>query len=82
LIDIYATGGGQPNVNQETIAALRIPAPSVTEQCLIANYLELELAKLQQLVDNAQQAVSLLLERRSALITAAVTGQIDLREAA
>jgi type I restriction enzyme S subunit len=35
--------------------------------------------KLNQLLNTAQQAIDLLLERRSALISAAVTGQIDVR---
>ena len=79
LIDIFATGGGQPNINQETIASLRIPAPALDEQSAIVEMLDSETRTLDQLMLEAERGTALLKERRSALIAAAVTGQIDVR---
>jgi type I restriction enzyme S subunit len=48
----------------------------------MVSYLDAELAKLDTLTAEAQRAIDLLQERRTALISAAVTGQIDVRKAA
>jgi type I restriction enzyme S subunit len=80
LVELYATGGGQPNINQQTISALRIPAPELVEQRDIAAFLDCETAKIDTLVKEARSVITLLRERRSALISAAVTGQIDVRQ--
>ncbi len=80
IIDLYAAGGGQPNINQEVIAYLRVPAPNLVEQATIAAFLDRETARIDLLTQKTQHSIDLLKERRAALITAAVTGQIDLRE--
>ncbi|MFB1029637.1 MAG: restriction endonuclease subunit S [Rhodocyclaceae bacterium] len=82
LIDLYASGGGQPNINQEIVASLRIPAPSTEEQVRIVAALDQEVTQLQSLVDEAESTIALLQERRTALISAAVTGKIDVRHLA
>jgi type I restriction enzyme S subunit len=82
IIEIFAAGGGQPNVNQEIISSLRVPSPSIDEQDKIVEYLDREVARLDLLTEKTQLSIDLLKKRRSALITAAVTGQIDLRESA
>ncbi|WP_155983904.1 MULTISPECIES: restriction endonuclease subunit S [unclassified Thioalkalivibrio] len=79
VIRLYASGGGQPNINQETIAALRVAAPSRQEQQSIAQFLHQNLAGIDALIEEAQSAISLFQERRSALISSAVTGKIDVR---
>lgn len=56
-----------------------IPLPPITEQIAIAAFLDLETSKIDELKIKAERAIYLLKERRSALITAAVTGQIDVR---
>jgi type I restriction enzyme S subunit len=76
-----ATGGGQPNLSQDDLRQLRIPAPDVREQRAIALFLDGETAKFDSLITEAQKGIDLLRERRSALISAAVTGQIDVRNA-
>ncbi len=53
--------------------------PPVIEQKSIVAYLDTETAKLDTLTAEAQRAIDLLKERRSALISAAVTGKIDVR---
>ncbi len=74
-----ATGGGQPNVSQEILRSLRVACPSEIEQTQIATFLDTETAKLDTLIAETQRAIALLQERRTALISAAVTGQMDVR---
>jgi len=74
-----ASGGGQPNISQEVLRGLRVAAPELSEQRAIAAFLDRETAKIDTLVTEAESAITLLQERRSALISAAVTGQIDVR---
>jgi len=56
-----------------------ITEPPMGEQREIAAFLEDELTKFDTLTAEAQRAIALLQERRIALISAAVTGQIDVR---
>ena len=64
---------------QSTATTLDIRVPPRAEQTAIAAFLDHETAKLDALVTEAEQAISLLQERRTALISAAVTGKIDVR---
>lgn len=72
-----ASGGGQPNINQEKLRALRLPTPSVPEQQAIADHLDAVTGQMDAMIDAANESIALMLERRSALISAAVTGRID-----
>lgn len=54
--------------------------PSLPEQTAIATYLDRETAKIDQLSEKIAAAIARLQEYRTALITAAVTGKIDVRE--
>lgn len=58
---------------------LTIPLPAPSEQEQIATYLNSEIAKLDALTAETQSAIDLLKERRTALISSAVTGKIDVR---
>jgi type I restriction enzyme S subunit len=69
-------------MNQEKTKDIWIAVPPSTEQAGIAAFLDSELAKLDTLTAEAQRAIALLQERRTALISAAVTGQIDVRQLA
>lgn len=53
--------------------------PPFKEQQAIVEFLDAEIAKIDDLVNEARCAIALLKERRSALIAAAVTGKIDVR---
>ena len=75
----YGRGGNQAALNCELIADLRLPSPPHDEQVAIACYLDDETEEMGALVDKTHESIDLLKERRSALITAAVTGQIDVR---
>jgi type I restriction enzyme S subunit len=57
----------------------RVPCPPVNEQIEIISYLEGENNYINDLISEAQRAIELLKERRSSLISAAVTGKIDVR---
>ena len=71
--------GTQQNIGMGVIGDLYTPAPPLEEQTAIASLLDQETAKLDTLMAEAQSAITLLQERRTALISAAVTGQIDVR---
>jgi type I restriction enzyme S subunit len=77
-----AQGAGQPNISQEVIRSLRVPAPLLEEQRQIANSLASDWESVAEISQKLQRQASLLKERRQALITAAVTGQLDIQEAA
>ena len=70
------------NIGQSTILDLVIATPPPKEQNEIVAVLVIETNRLSDLTDEAQRAISLLTERRTALISAAVTGQIDVRDLA
>ncbi len=69
----------QMNLSAGLIAKFRMTIPPIDEQTKIVNRLDAELAKLDVLSGEAELAITLLQERRTALISAAVTGQIDVR---
>jgi type I restriction enzyme S subunit len=67
-------------VNQLGFANMPVVLPPRDEQDQIVDFLSIESAKFDALTTEAQRAVDLLQERRTALISAAVTGQIDVRQ--
>ena len=74
--------GTQQNIGMGVIENLAITVPPIDEQRLIAEFLVRDSSKLDALTAEANSAMKLLQERRTALISAAVTGKIDVREAA
>jgi type I restriction enzyme S subunit len=72
-------GTAQINISVPILKALPVPIPPTSEQRDIVAYLDREMCKIDALTAEAQRAVDLLQERRTALISAAVTGQIDVR---
>jgi len=66
----------------EKLREISIAHPDVSEQSEIAGYLDEKTAKIDELIAKTERFIELSKERRSALITAAVTGQIDVRAAA
>lgn len=69
-----------PILNNQRLGAIQVPVPPVEEQRLIAAYLDEQTEKIDRTKAEAERFIKLARERRSALITAAVTGQIDVRE--
>ncbi|WP_253857935.1 restriction endonuclease subunit S [Prauserella alba] len=84
LIELEATGASQSmlNISQSDIVNLPMQLPPLHKQQRIVARLDDETAKIDTLIAETEQFIELARERRSALITAAVTGQIDVREAA
>jgi type I restriction enzyme S subunit len=80
-LKLQSVGSTMDNLNTQILGSIHVPVPPVTEQKAIAAFVGLESAKLDTLTTEAQRAIDLLQERRTALISAAVTGQIDVRDA-
>jgi len=72
-------GGVNQNIHAEDIKNTYLTLPPLKEQKKIVKYLDEKIFKLNLLVSNTEQAIGLLKERRTALISAAVTGKIDVR---
>lgn len=72
-------GSGQPNLNTDIVKALRLACPPEIEQQLIVNRISALYAKFAGLIAASEQTITLLRERRASLISAAVTGKIDVR---
>lgn len=81
LRDRIKQGSGQPNLNTEIIRGLAAPTPPPLEQGVISDFLGRETAKIDSMVAKIETAIARLHEYRTALITAAVTGKIDVRAA-
>jgi type I restriction enzyme S subunit len=75
-------GSGQPNLNTDIVKDLRFGLPPVPEQQLIVDKITALASEFDALTAESQRAIDLLQERRTALVSAAVTGQIDVRGAA
>ena len=65
--------------NTDDLKNIFISIPNVSEQKQIADYLDKKTAQIDTLVDKAKKSIELLKEKRTALISAAVTGKIDVR---
>jgi type I restriction enzyme, S subunit len=75
-------GGAMPLVTAERLLAQPVPFTALPRQHKVADYIEQETARIDLLAEETERFIDLSRERRVALITAAVTGQIDVREMA
>ena len=86
--DATGASGSMQNIGQDTIKNLVLPVPDLEEQEKIASFLNWRTKQVDALIDKklglhpALKGTDCLTEYRSALITAAVTGQIDVRNVA
>ena len=78
-IDLLKAGATIQHFGPTHLQQMKIVLPPRSEQDMITVFLEGETTKLDALIAEAQRAINLLQERRAALISAAVTGQIDVR---
>ena len=69
-----------PSLNLGSVKDLRVFVPSMKEQTGIADFLDRETAKIDALIAKIQEAIERLKEYRNALVSAAVTGRIDVRK--
>jgi len=80
LLLVWAKQGATvESIEHSYMAETVIPLPPITEQQTIVAFLDYELSKFDDLTTEAQAAITLLQERRTSLISAAVTGKIDVR---
>jgi type I restriction enzyme S subunit len=73
------TGAMHPHLNCGEVKFVEVPLPPLSEQAEIVAYIGEMTDRYETLTTEAQRAIDLLQERRTALISAAVTGQIDVR---
>jgi type I restriction enzyme S subunit len=76
---IEAWGSAQPNISVPILKETIVPIPPPAEQTQIVAHLSEIVSKIDALNSEVHSAITLLQERRSALISAAVTGKIDVR---
>lgn len=79
-VEADSVGTIQAHYNTSTLSTLKLVEPSLAEQLAIAAFLTRETTKIDTLVREIQDAIELLREHRSALITAAVTGKINVED--
>lgn len=73
-------GSGQPNLNTDIVKAISVPVPPGQEVESIVESIRNSREQFNALIEKAKSGVELLQERRTALISAAVTGKIDVRD--
>jgi len=78
-VDMTVKGAAQPGLNLGHIAKYRVVLPPIGEQNKISDFLDIETSKFGQLVDRVNEAITSLKEYRTALISAAVTGKINVQ---
>ena len=81
-IEVVKYGAAQEQFNISHAVEFLIPSPPLSEQQAIVAFLDNYCGKLNTLITKTERSIELLKEKRQALITAAVTGKIDVREAA
>ncbi len=78
VIDVICNKSTIPHLTAEKLRAMPVPVPPPAEQAQIADYLDERCARIDALIAEAEHNIALSKERRAALITAAVTGQIEV----
>ena len=79
-VEVVQYGAAQEQFNIAHAVDFWAPTPPRAEQDEIVAFLKVEVSKLDALSEQAQRAITLLKERRAALISAAVTGKVDVRD--
>jgi type I restriction enzyme S subunit len=79
-IDVCSYGTAQQQLSNEILANLLIAVPPFIEQCSIVSILNKKTREIDRLISKVQASIHILGEHRAAVISAAVTGKIDVRE--
>jgi type I restriction enzyme S subunit len=77
---LLARGSTRARLNTKVVQQVEVPFPDRTSQDALVAQSNAETVKIDRLIAESERFIELARERRSALITAAVTGQIDVRE--
>ena len=81
VLAVQSVGSTMDNLNSEILGGCHVPLPPLEEQRAIVDHIDRETIKLDAIRAGTGRAITLLKERRAALIAAAVTGQIDVEHA-
>ena len=76
----FIDGATRDKLTQGSLMTIPVPVPPSDERDHLVQYLRVSLHDIDSMIEESRGMKELLLERRSALITAAVTGQIDVRD--
>ena len=76
----YSQSAAQPGLAVESITILPIPIPSFEEQNQIAEYIEAQTSRIDEIIKKIQKRTELLDEYKKSLINHVVTGKIDVRQ--
>lgn len=76
---ISGADGLANNLPQSALKGFVVPLPTQEEQVEISSYIDAHMTSFRGLIEEAEAAITLLQERRAAMIAAAVTGKIDVR---
>jgi type I restriction enzyme S subunit len=79
---LLARGATRARLNTKVVQQVEIPVPDRATQAEIVARSSAAIKKIDVLIAESERFIELSRERRAALITAAVTGQIDVREVA
>jgi len=79
-MSVLMVGATFKRINVDEIRNLSVVSPPLDEQTVIAEFLDIKVERFDSLIAQAERAIELLQERRTALISAAVTGKIDVRQ--
>lgn len=80
ILKVYSNAATLPILNQDKTGYIKIALPPLSEQQAIASYLDSETSKIDTRIAKRRKQIELLQEYKQALITAAVTGKIEVRE--
>jgi type I restriction enzyme S subunit len=75
-----SVGISYPAINSSELVTIKSILPPLKEQTKIANYLEQKTKTIDTLIEKSTKAIELLKERRVALVSAVVTGKVDVRD--
>jgi type I restriction enzyme S subunit len=78
-LSLESKGSTMENLNTETLGRVRLPLPPLSEQEAILEHVHEISGQFAALINEAEDGIKLITERRSALISATVTGKIDVR---
>ena len=76
----YIGGATRDKLTQTDMRSIPVQAPPVAEQRMIADVLDRETGRIDELIAEINEGIERLREYRTAVISAAVTGQIDVRD--
>lgn len=78
--DLYATQTALPSMTQTDLGALKLKLPTLEKQRQIVQALDKHASQTSEMLNDVEQSIEFAKERRAALISAAVTGQIDVSD--